>query len=85
MISRVAGNGPNCLRAGRQQPAEPDALTTRRAEESRQLAIAAVNQQQREKVRLAVSAYISFGVSCAADAPRPAKPLANAKAAYGEF
>ncbi|MGE0766405.1 MAG: hypothetical protein AB7L90_08075 [Hyphomicrobiaceae bacterium] len=64
---------------------QSDPLTAKRSEESRQLAIAAVNQQQRSKVQQAVASYMSVAPPSPADGQLSVVSLALAKGAYSEF
>jgi hypothetical protein len=85
MVDAVSGSNVARVRIERHQPAQLDALTARRAEECRRLALAAVNQKHRESVARAVSAYMSFTPPAPADTARPAVTLEQAKNAYEQF
>jgi hypothetical protein len=86
MINAVDRNSSRHLRTEQQRQAhQPDALTAKRATEARQLALAAISQQQREKVQQAVAAYMSLGVSSPREGQQGNVPLAQAQGAYQEF
>ena len=72
-------------RAEQHQAGQSDALTAKRAAEARQLAIAAVNQQQKARVQQAVAAYMSLSVAQPLDRGMSGVSLSQAQGAYGEF
>jgi hypothetical protein len=59
-----------------------DALTQRRVEEGRQLALAATRAKLQEQVRMAVAAHMKL---LSADEPASTASLPQAQTAYGEF
>ena len=86
MINAVDRNSSWHLRTEQQRQAQqPDTLTAKRATEARQLALAAISQQQREKVQQAVAAYMSLGVSSPRESQQGNVPLVQAQSAYQEF
>ncbi|MGD9806527.1 MAG: hypothetical protein AB7E81_07485 [Hyphomicrobiaceae bacterium] len=85
MIDAVTRNKPQYIRMEQQQPRQSDGLTAKRAEESRQLALAVMNQQQRAKVQQAVAAYMSVATTSPLDQGQPGATLAQAHGAYAEF
>jgi hypothetical protein len=86
MINAVDRNSSRHLRTEQQrQVDQPDSLTAKRATEARQLALAAISQQQREKVQQAVAAYMSLGVSSPRESQHGSVPLVQAQSAYREF
>lgn len=84
MITAVAGSSSPHVRKD-EQAQGPDALTAKRLAESRQLAIAAMNQQQRARMQQAVAAYMSLAVSAPDDGTPASMPLIEAQRAYSEF
>jgi len=87
MINAVTRNSTSySSRAEHRRTGQADPLTAKRAAESRQLAIAAANQQQRAKVQQAVAAYMGLSVAPPlGDGGMSGVSLAQAQGAYGEF
>jgi hypothetical protein len=87
MINAVDRSSSHYIRTEQQQKQtqQPDTLTAKRAAEARQLAMAAVSQQQREKVQQAIAAYMSLGVSSPRESTAAHVPLAQSQGAYREF
>jgi len=85
MINAVVGSHSQAFRTEHPKAQQTDTLTAKRSAESRQLAIAAINQQQREKVQQAVAAYMSLAVESAGDRAERSMPLSQAQRAYAEF
>jgi hypothetical protein len=86
MVNAVDRSSSRHLRTEQKQQAhQPDSLTAKRATEARQLALAAVSQQQREKVQQAIAAYMSLGASSLRESQQASVPLVQAQRAYREF
>lgn len=86
MINAVTRSSTQFFRTEQPQAQQSDALTAKRSAESRQLAIAAVNQQQRAKVQQAVAAYMSLAVASPRESGgQGGMSLGQAYRAYSEF
>lgn len=81
MIDTVAGRSEYQIHA-LERKVKLDSLTEKRVEEGRQMALAATQAQQQEKIRMAVEKYMKWPSS---DAPSMAVSLAQAQVAYERF
>lgn len=81
MVSAVSNGNVTYLNAPSREP-ELDPLTEKRAEQGRQLALAAMRAEHAQKVQVAVETYANF---YAEEAPGASAPLAQVQQTYGEF
>ncbi len=81
MVSAVGNSNVVPLRAPEREP-QLDPLTEKRAEQGRQLALAAMRADHAQKVQVAVEAYANF---YAQDSSSPTAALGQAQQTYGEF
>lgn len=81
MLDTVVGRSEHQFRA-LEREVKLDGLAEKRVEEGRQMALAAVQAQHQERIRLAVEKYMKWPGN---DAPSMAVPLAQAQGAYEQF